>query len=303
MKAKAAGRDHSLERYMVPVVRSTFRILEELSKADALGLNEVTQRTGVSKSTVFRVLTTLTQLGYIVRDPDREYRITNALAALVSDTGITEALRLAALPWMLKLRDEYGETVNLGWLQLDRVTYIEVVPSEYALRLHERPGASVCVHASALGKAILAFSPEKVVDSLLRGRELQMFTRNTITDAEQMIAELHRVHEHGYAFDRGETSLLATCVAAPILDARGVALAGLSISGPTSRFTPRANAPVIESLLIATSEISKQFRVRDMPSSTPNVVNGSVQKLAKTPASKNTRGRIAPDPRRRLTVN
>ncbi len=303
MKAKAAGRDHSLERYMVPVVRSTFRILEELSKAGALGVNEVTQRTGVSKSTVFRVLTTLTQLGYTVRNPDREYRITNALSALVSDTGITEALRLAALPWMLKLRDEYGETVNLGWLQLDRVTYIEVVPSEFALRLHERPGASVCVHASALGKAILAFSPEEVVDSLLRGRELQMFTRNSITDPEQMIAELHRAHEHGYAFDRGETSLLATCVAAPILDARGVALAALSISGPTSRFNPRANSPVIESLLIATSEISKQFRARATPSSPPDVANGSVEKRAKRPASSNMPGRISPEPRRRLTLD
>jgi DNA-binding IclR family transcriptional regulator len=302
MKAKAAGRGQSLERYMVPVVRSTFRILEELSRTGALGVNEVTQRTGVSKSTVFRVLTTLTQLGYTVRNPDREYRITNALSALVSDTGITEALRLAALPWMLKLRDEFGETVNLGWLQLDRVTYIEVVPSEFALRLHERPGASVCVHASALGKAILAFSPEVVVDSLLRGRELQMFTRNTITDPEQMIAELHRVHEHGYAFDRGETSLLATCVAAPIIDARGVALAALSVSGPTSRFNPRANSPVIESLLIAASEISKQFRARALPASPADVANGSVEKRAKRPISGNTAGRISPDPRRRLTV-
>jgi DNA-binding IclR family transcriptional regulator len=252
----------SAERYMIPVVRSTFRVLEELSKAGALGLNEVTQRTSVSKSTVFRILTTLTRLGYIVRDSDRNYYVSHTLSGLVSEVATVEALRRAALPYMLRLRDECGETLNLGQLQVDKVIYTDVVPSEFALRLHERPGATVCAHASALGRAILAFSAPELVDGLLRGRELQMFTRNTITDPDELIVELRKVHERGYAFDRGEISLLATCVAAPIVDAHGMALAALSISGPTSRFNPRTNSPVIESLMIAAAEISKQFRHR-----------------------------------------
>jgi len=239
------------ERYMIPVVASTFRVLEELSRSGALGLNEMTIRTGVSKSTVFRILTTLTRLGYIIRDTDRSYYISHTLSGLMSELATVEALRRAALPHMLKLRDEYGETVNLGQLQFDKVVYVEVVPSEFALRLHERAGATVCAHASALGKAILAFSPAEMVEGLLQGRELQMFTHNTITDPDKLIADLRRVREHGYALERGEISLLATCVAAPILDAHSMALAAISISGPTSRFSPRSNSPVIESLLIA----------------------------------------------------
>jgi DNA-binding IclR family transcriptional regulator len=250
----------SVERYMIPVVRSTFKILAELSKAGSLGLNEVTQRTGVSKSTVFRVLTTLTQLGYVVRDADRNYYVSHALASLASDLAGDELLRRMALPHMLHLRDEYGETVNLGQLQFDKVSYLEVVPSEFALRLHERPGAAVAVHASALGKAILAFSPSEVVDGLVRGRELQMFTRNTITDPEEFLQELRRVRERGYAMDRGEASTLAICAAAPILDDHGMALAAISISGPASRFNPRKDSPVIEGLLLAASEISRQLR-------------------------------------------
>ncbi len=152
--------------------------------------------------------------------------------------------------------------MNLGQLQLDKVVYVEVVPSEFALRLHESAGATVCAHASALGKAILAFSPPEMVEGLLRGRELQMFTHNTITDPDKLIADLRRVHEHGYALDRGEISLLATCVAAPIVDGRGIALAAISVSGPSSRFSPRSNSPVIESLLIAAAETSKHFRLR-----------------------------------------
>ena len=177
---------------MVPVVRSTFRLLEELSKNGALGLNDLTQRTGISKSTVFRILTTLTHLGYVVRDPSRTYYVSQTIGDLVSMGAGVEAIRRAALPRMLQLRDQYGETVNLGHLELDKVTYIEVVPSEYALRLHERPAATVCLHASALGKAILAFSDEEFASSLLRGRELPKFTRNTIVDSQELLAELRR---------------------------------------------------------------------------------------------------------------
>jgi len=245
---------------MVPVVRSTFRILEELSRAGALGLNEITHRTGVAKSTVFRILTTLRHLGYVLRDARRSYYVSHSLADLVSDVASADSLKRAALPHMLRLRDQFGETVNLGQLHLDKIVYLEVVPSEYALRLHERPGASVEAHASALGKAILAFSDPDIAESLVAGRELAMLTRNTITDPEEFRKELRRVRERGYAFDRGETSTLATCVGAPILDGRGNAIAGISISGPTSRFNPKKDSPVVEGLLAAAAEISKHFR-------------------------------------------
>jgi len=249
-------------RYMVPVVRSTFRILEELSSAGAVGLNELTHRTGVAKSTVFRILSTLHSLGYVLRDERRNYHVSPRVADLVSDTARGEALSNTAMPLMLKLRNEFGETVNLGELNFDKVVYLAVVPSDYALRFSERPGISVPAHASALGKAILAFSRPEVVDGLISGRELEILTRNTITKVDEFRRELKRVRTRGYALDREETSLLATCIGAPIFDAHGHPLAALSISGPSSRFNPRRNAPVVEALLAATAEISRQFRWR-----------------------------------------
>jgi DNA-binding IclR family transcriptional regulator len=251
---------------MVPVVQSTFRILEELSTTGALGLNEVTQRTGISKSTVFRILTTLTRLGYVVRDSSRCYYVSQAMGDLVSAEASVEAVRRAALPHMLDLRNQFGETVNLGRLEFDKVKYVEVVPSEYALRLHERPGATVCLHASALGKAILAFSDAEFAANLIRGRELTRFTRSTITDPQELIAELRRVRERGYALDRGETSSLATCVAAPI-ERSGAVIAAISISGPSSRFNPRKNRRVIESLLKAVGAVSRQLQTHPEVSS------------------------------------
>jgi DNA-binding IclR family transcriptional regulator len=259
MRAKNAQRAVNANngRYLVPVVRSTFRMLEELSSSGSLNLNEITVRTGVPKSTVFRILSTLHHLGYVSRDEGkRTYAISPNLADLANDTARADALRYAALPHMLGLRDEFGETVNLGRLHLDKVVYLEVVPSEYALRLNERPGASVWAHASALGKCILADAPREVIAGILDHRKLPALTPHTITDAEECRRELRRVKDRGYAFDREETTLLATCVAAPIRDAQGRTVAAMSISGPCSRFNPRRDKRVVEGLLLAVRALS-----------------------------------------------
>jgi DNA-binding IclR family transcriptional regulator len=139
----------------------------------------------------------------------------------------------------------------------DKVTYIEVVPSEFALRLQESRGASVPAHASALGKAILAFSPPTVAQDLLRTHELESVTQHTISDADEFLVELKRVRHAGFAFDRGEGSTLAICIGAPILDASGNAIAAMSISGPASRFNPKKDSPVIASLVNGTRELAR----------------------------------------------
>jgi IclR family transcriptional regulator, acetate operon repressor len=256
---KPKKRPDTTKRYQIPIVNSSFRILKELSDRGSMNLNELTLRTGVAKSSVFRILSTLHYLGYIARDDQqRTYHITSALGDLANDNAGSEALRRAAMPYMLKLRDAFGETVNLGKLNLDKVTYIEVVPSEFALRLCERAGASVLAHASALGKAILAYTSSEVVRSLITTRELQSLTPNTITGHEEFLRELQRVRSRGFAIDKQETVLLANCIGAPILDGRGVAVAAMSISGPSSRFNPREKR-VVESLLEAVGSISKHL--------------------------------------------
>lgn len=244
-------------KYSVPVVRSTFRILDELARSQPMGLKEITHNTSIAKSTVFRILNTLVQIGYVIRDSNRDYRISPVLSRLVNEGALNEELRRLALPLMQELRDKYGETVNLGVQNFDKVTYIEVVPSEFALRLQESRGASVPAHASSLGKAILAFSPQHVVEQQIRQVHLESITPNTITEPDDFLTEIKRVRGTGVAFDRGEGSLLAVCIGAPILDNQGNAVAAMSISGPASRFNPKRDSPVIASLLKATTELSR----------------------------------------------
>lgn len=245
------------EKYLVPVLMSAFRVLEEISGSESLSLTEVIAKTGVPKSTAFRILTTLHHLGYLGRDEARKYHSTPRLGDLVTEASLAEGLRQICIPHMVRLRDEFGETVNLGRLHQGLVHYLEVVPSEYALRLHEMRGATVNLHASGLGKAILAFSPAELAENLLRDHELQPLTENTVTDPDQLLAQLDEIRRLGYARDHGETTTFATCIAAPILDARNRAVAAISISGPTSRFNPPSQSDVVEALLKTTAAISE----------------------------------------------
>jgi len=166
---------------------------------------------------------------------------------------------------MRRLRSEFGETVNLGRLDFDRVMYLEVVESEHPLRFFERKGGWDYAHASALDKVMLAFSPPGALAGFLEADRLPALTNRTITDPDALREELQRVHRRGYAFDREESRLLANCVAAPILDLEGFAVAGISISGPNSRFNPIKDKRVPQALMEAARQIAESFAESQKP--------------------------------------
>jgi IclR family KDG regulon transcriptional repressor len=247
-------------KYLVPVVLNTFRILAELSHSGPLSLAELVQRVDIAKSTVFRILNTLHHLGYVWRDNQhRTYAVSPRLAELSHGVDWGTVLQPICLPYMARLRGEFGETVNLARLDFDRIVYLEVVESEHALRLCERRGGWEYAHASALGKAILAYSQESRVTNLLTSVKLPKLTERTITEPDEFLRELRRIRQRGYAFDREEARAMAGCIGAPILDRDGLAVAGMSISGPSSRFNPARDRKVQVRLTEVTVEISARL--------------------------------------------
>ena len=246
------------ERYLIPVLATAFRALEEIASAGRLSLTEVIARTGASKATAYRILTTLCHLGYLSRDDDKRYFTSPRIGALSSALSEAEGLKRVCLPFMIQLRNDVGETVNLGRLDHGRVCYLEVVPREYALRLHETPGATIPLHASALGKAILAFLPQETAESLLR-QSHEASAETASLEPARVVAGLKRVRRLGFARDRGEVSSLATCIAAPIVDRTGRAIAAISVSGPTSRFNPSDQSSAVAQLIRAAEEIGRKL--------------------------------------------
>ncbi len=246
--------------YYIEVLGKALVVLDAFVKLDKprLSLQEITQQSELSKNTVFRILFTLGEHGFVVKH-NTEYELGGKVLELANTRMRRKDLSSVAGPFMDRLRDEFDETVNLGILDGVEIRYIDVRESHARFRLAERVGGSDYLHCTALGKAHLAYMPEERVQQLLKDGGMPRLTDRSITTASAMKGELARVRKLGCAVDREESMLGAYCVAAPILDSNGTPLAAISVSGPTVRFNENNLAAACMALLAASSEIRTQL--------------------------------------------
>ena len=135
---------------------------------------------------------------------------------------------------MRRLMEETGETANLGIERRDQVLFVSQVEAHASIRAFFPPGTQSPMHASGIGKALLAQYSEARIDRIL-GAGLERFTPTTLTDPDQLRQELEDIHARGYSVDNEEKSEGMRCIAAAVFDATGEAVAGVSVSGPVSR--------------------------------------------------------------------
>ena len=162
------AEERSPDRYVVRAVARALDILDRLESASGgMTLADLAQAVELPKSSVFRYLSTLQSRGYVQQDRvTGDYRL--GLRAIPTHARHLELLRERARPLMEALRDRFGETINLAVLDGDRITYLEILESNRAMRLAARDGDRVPVHSSALGKAICATLPDEEVAAILR---------------------------------------------------------------------------------------------------------------------------------------
>lgn len=228
-KAPGGKRDYS-----VRAVQRVCLILNRLQEnVDGITLNEVISATGLPKASAFRYLRTLQNNHYIERGDDSVFRL--GLGFLGMQSRQLEILRKRALPVLERLRDEFGETANLGLLDRHEVIYVDIAESRRGVRLAAVRGEHAPLHASALGKAIASRLPDERLAEVLTETGLPPRTAHTITTPEQFAEELNRVRRLGYAMDDQEEQEDGRSVAAPLL---GTNLpAAISVSGPAFRFS------------------------------------------------------------------
>lgn len=222
-------------------VRNAVRLLRCFSaEQPELGVTELSRRLGLSKSTVHLLLATLVAEGLVEQSPSTgKYRLTLALFNL----GVQVLPRLGldsphVLPAMEELGRLCNEAITLGILDQDACLFLQRVESTEALRVDIRVGTRVPLHASAIGKVLLAYLPEERREALLRRLELTHVTPTTVTDPAVLRAELERVRRQGYAIAAEEVFPGITSIAAPVWNYTGQVQAGLSIAGPIGRLDP-----------------------------------------------------------------
>ena len=220
--------------YSVRAIERTLDILDTLGREpDGLSLAAISKMISMPRSSVFRYLAVLEARRYVSRDAKSgNYQLGLAFFSFASP--LLRSLAATARPLLERLRDEYGETINLGVLDGTRVLYVEVIESMKAMRLSARRGDRDFLHSSSLGKAIGAQLADTEVRAMLDTEGMPRLTSKTIVSPDAYLRGLEEVRERGFATDMGESEEGAYCVAVPL--AFPGALAAISLSSPATRF-------------------------------------------------------------------
>jgi IclR family acetate operon transcriptional repressor len=217
-------------------VTKALRLLAHVARCkEPVALAELSRVIGLPKPTTYRLLRTLESAGFVQRDPlTRRHLIGTvfedvALSVLRHGTG-HGTRRLV----MDQLAQRLGARINLVVLRSGNVLFVEWVESTSPLRVDIDPTTPMPVHCTASGKLLLAFAPQELRDSVLRSAPFPARTRNTITSARALQAELTEIRRRGHSEDNEELLPGVNCLAVPIFNRDGEVVAGLAAMVPVA---------------------------------------------------------------------
>jgi len=234
---------------IVRVLRKAVAVLEALSAAGRpVGLAELCRRIKYPKPTIYRILRSFEELGYLARDRATGFYAPTSRLAQLGRHGQALDLRRRALPAMEALHQEFNETVNLGVLEGDQISYAACLETTRPLRLMVRPGTKDPFYCTALGRAIAAFLPDREREELVAAARFDSRTPKTVRTRPALRKILRETRRRGWAIDDEECDLGVICVGAPLLD-QGSPIGAVSITIPRIRYTPARERDILKQLL------------------------------------------------------
>lgn len=251
-------------------VQSLNRMLDILEYVAENGrpcsLSEITEKTGLPKSTACRIASVLEERGYAAKDSDTG-RYIPGLKILSIAGAVLDSLDAAktAHPFLRELSDKTAETVHLLACDGDYAVYIDKIEYPNTIKLDSQIGKRVPLYCTAAGKALLSQRSEKEIRAYLERTELVSYTRNTITDPALLIEELERIRKKGYSVDNIEYEENVRCVGAPVMNYAGAPAAAISISGPTIRVKQKDVPFLAEAIMDTSGKISRSLGYSPRP--------------------------------------
>lgn len=233
-------------------------ILEALAALrQPASLAQLMQITGMPKASLHRTLAIFEEAGLVMREPGgKAYSPGERLASLALETLCHDSVSSIRHSILRKLVSDLKETCNLAVLRRGELFYLDRVEANWALRLHLPPGTVLPPHCSASGKLLLAFKPLDERAKLLDNLPLEQFTHRTIVDRDLLESELDRIISTDYAVDNEEYVLGVSCVAVPVRDKHGDAVAAIAIHAATARLPLNQAMEYIPQLRAAAERIS-----------------------------------------------
>lgn len=254
--ARVIGSLRSVERGLA--------LLELLSESpEGLRLKDLARAAVLPESTAHRLMQTLTLLGYTYRNSDSDiYHLTPKLYNMGRSVQGEAGLIVVAGPYLNELRNLTHETTHLAVLSGLQVETVASVLSDEKNVVASPVGEKHPLHASAVGKCLVAYADADVTRSITERCDFAAYTSKTITSANAFRAELAAVRKHGYALDLDEFEEGIRCAAAPILNHRGDVVVSVGISGPSVRLTDQRIQELASILVEVADRISHAVGAR-----------------------------------------
>ncbi|MGD0662209.1 MAG: IclR family transcriptional regulator [Syntrophorhabdales bacterium] len=252
-------------RHKTPKISSiekALNVLTEFTRSGReMGTVELSQNLGFHVATVSRMLQILRQKGFIQHN-EKTRKFSLGPSSFELGRAVFRLLQgnllQIALPWLVDLCEQVGETVVLETMSGCDLVVTYIAQGRNSLTVAPKIGDKLPFHVSPGGKSILAFSDPKTVDNLLAG-ELEKHTPNTITDRVALARHLEGVRKQGFAFSREEMLLGVHTVGAPIFDHDNRPVAAVVIVGLVSRIASDPHSPLLAALLKTARDISAQL--------------------------------------------
>jgi IclR family acetate operon transcriptional repressor len=212
-------------------------ILNELAASErGLNLSETAARTGLAVSTTHRLLNTLQQKHFVQFNPDHGVWTIGVQSFIVGNAFLrVRELSLIARPIMRQLMESTGETINLAVENQGEAIYIAQIETHLTMRAIAKPGGRAAMHASGVGKAILACMDDEMVNRILMRHGMPKLTEKTFVDPQKLKNQLTDIRRKGYAVDDEENGIGLRCIAAAITDETSQPIGAISLSGPAVR--------------------------------------------------------------------
>lgn len=245
-------------------VDKTFAILEHFTVENGeWSITELAKELDSNKSTVYRFLSDMKKRGIMYQNPDSgKYGLGLKLFELGNRVQIKSAFIDKTNPELVKVAQNITETVHIGVIKNKQVYYIDKVESPLGLKISTTIGTYKPLHATGLGKILMAYSHqnyEELISHKILEEELTSYTINTITNHQKLFKELRKIKKQGYALDNEELELGLICLAVPIFNQRNEVVASLSVDGPSSRFKIKKLEGYLKIMNAGATEIQKKI--------------------------------------------
>lgn len=247
---KSAGEVQSLIRGLT--------IIERLAESrEGIALTDLAQRVGLASSTTHRLLKSLEKMRFVSQHAESGRWFVGVQTFTVGNAFLYHRDFVeAARPVMRRLMEVSGETANLAVIDDGQAVTLSQVQCQEMMRMLAPLGGRAPVHASAVGKALLAALPAEEVGAVLHRRGLARVTENTIDTPARLTAALEEVRRRGYAVDDEEHAIGLRCIASTLHDEHAEPLAAISLSGPKVRVTRDRVGSLGQLVVEATAEIT-----------------------------------------------